>query len=245
MRAVCIIQARMGSTRLPGKVLADIAGQSMLGRVVERVRRSHLIDDVVVATSVLAEDDLLADECRRLEVPVFRGHASDVLDRFHAAAVTSRADVIVRVTADCPLIDAGLIDAVLGAFHAHGVDHAGLLTGVGWAYPRGLDNESFSMAALERARREATATHDRAHVTTFLYGQPGVFCLLALRPATDLGYHRWTVDTADDLTFVRAVYQRLGADGGFDWREVWRQVTHEPRLAELNRQVRHKALVEG
>jgi spore coat polysaccharide biosynthesis protein SpsF len=245
VRAVCIIQARMGSTRLPGKVLADIAGQSMLERVIRRVRGSRLIDDVIVATSALAEDDVLADECRRLEAPIFRGHPADVLDRFHAAAVVARADTIVRVTADCPLIDAGLIDSVLGAYAAHGVDHAGLLTGGGMAYPRGLDNESFPFDALERAWREARAPHHRAHVTTFLYGQPGVFRLLTLRPATDLGHHRWTVDTADDLAFVRAIYERLGDDGAFNWRDVWNLVKRRPELAALNRRVRHKALVEG
>lgn len=217
----------------------------MLARVVERARRSLLVDEVVVATSDRPADAAVAAECARLHAPCFRGSEHDVLDRFHHAAVESRAETIVRITADCPLVDPGLIDLVLTHFTLQGVDHAGILTSGRSAYPRGLDSEAVRRDALECAWNDAHAPHERAHVTPYLYGRPGLFRTLTLRPPANFSMHRWTVDTPDDLSLVRAIYTQLGDDGHFSWRDVLRLMTARPDIAGLNRHVRHKRLVEG
>jgi len=156
MNVVAIIQARMGSTRLPGKVLLDLAGRTMLARVVRRVGRAALIDEVMVATADAPDDDAIVEECRRLRVPCFRGSEHDVLDRFHRAAIAHRADVVVRITADCPLIDPEVTDRVIRAFFDERPDYAS--NTLRRTYPRGLDTEVMTAAALVRASREARAS---------------------------------------------------------------------------------------
>ncbi len=242
IRVVAIIQAHMASTRLPGKVLMDIVGRTMLARTVERTRRAERLDEVVVATTTAPADDAIVAECGRLGVPAFRGSEEDVLDRHCRAARAHCADAVARVTSDCPLIDPGLIDRVVGAFLEKRPDYAG--NSLRPAYPVGLGVGVASMAALEMAWREARERHERVHVMPYLYGHPERFTLLSVEGEEDLSGHRWTVDTAEDLAFVRAVYERLGSDGRFGWRDVLALVEREPRLAELNRHVRQKTLRE-
>ena len=244
MNVVAIIQARIGSSRLYGKALADIGGRSMLARVVRRVRRARLVDRVEVATTTGAADDRIVAECGRLGVACFRGDAEDVLDRYHQAAVAARADAVVRVTADCPLIDPELIDGVVRAFLDWQPDFAA--NTLRRTYPRGLDTEVMTAAALARAWREARKPYERMHVTPYLYGHPEFFRLAAVAGgAVDLSSGRWTVDTPEDLEFVRTVYRRLGVDGAFWWRDVCRLLAREPSLAVVNRGVRQKELIQG
>ncbi|MFH1919933.1 MAG: glycosyltransferase family protein [Planctomycetota bacterium] len=243
MNVVAIIQARMGSTRLPGKVLLDLAGRTMLARVVRRVGRAALIDEVIVATADAPSDDAIVEECRRLRVTCFRGSEHDVLDRFHRAAIAHRADVVVRITADCPLIDPEVTDRVIRAFLDERPDYASNI--LRRTYPRGLDTEVMTAAALVRASREAGEAYQRTHVTPYLYQHPKSFRLLSVAGVEDLSAHRWTVDSPRDLQFARAVYQRMVGDDAFSWHDVCRLVAEEPTLADLNRDVRQKALVEG
>jgi spore coat polysaccharide biosynthesis protein SpsF len=243
MNTVAIVQARMGSTRLPGKVLLDLAGRTMLARVVRRVSRASLVDDVVVATTTLPDDDPIVDECHRLSVSCFRGSPLDVLDRFHRAAVASRADAVVRITADCPLVDPEVIDRVIRAFLDGRPDYAANV--LRRTYPRGLDTEVMTAAALARAWREATEPYQRTHVTPYLYQHPEAFRLLSVTGGQDLSHGRWTVDSEQDLEFVRAVYGRMDGGDAFSWHEVCRLLAEQPSLAELNRHVRQKQLVEG
>ncbi|MFH1265020.1 MAG: glycosyltransferase family protein [Planctomycetota bacterium] len=243
MNVVAIIQARMGSTRLPGKVLLDLAGRTMLARVVRRVGRAALIDEVMVATADAPDDDAIVEECRRLRVPCFRGSEHDVLDRFHRAAIAHRADVVVRITADCPLIDPEVTDRVIRAFVDERPDYASNI--LRRTYPRGLDTEVMTAAALVRASSEAGEAYQRTHVTPYLYQHPKSFRLLSVAGVEDLSAHRWTVDSPRDLQFARAVYQRMAGDDAFSWHDVCRLVAEEPTLADLNRDVRQKALVEG
>ncbi|MHC4400242.1 MAG: cytidylyltransferase domain-containing protein [Planctomycetota bacterium] len=243
MNVVAIVQARMGSTRLPGKVLLDVAGRSMLARVVRRVRRAALIDRVVVATSVTPDDDRIVDECRRLSVACFRGSEDDVLDRFHRAARACRAEAVVRITADCPLIDPEVTDRVLRAFLDHRPDYAS--NTLDRTYPRGLDTEVADSAALARAWRDARQPYERTHVMPYIYRHPDAFRLLAVTGQRNLSQGRWTVDSPDDLRFVRAVYNRMGSNDRFSWRDVVRLVDQEPSLASMNRHVRQKQLAEG
>jgi spore coat polysaccharide biosynthesis protein SpsF len=240
---VAVIQARMGSTRLPGKVLRDIEGQTMLARVVRRTVRAKLLDEVVVATSTSKLDDPIVEACRELEVACFRGNEEDVLDRYYHAAVAHRAEAVVRITSDCPLIDPEVTDRVIRAFFDMEPDYAS--NTLHRTYPRGLDTEVATIAALERAWREAAEPYQRIHVTPYLYQHPEHFILLPVIGQEDLSAGRWCVDTPDDLELVRAIYGRLGPDDTFSWRDVCRLLKEEPLLAELNRGVEQKHLVEG
>jgi len=239
---VAVVQARTGSTRLPGKVLADVAGRSMLARVCERLGRAGTVDGVIVATTTEPADRAVAAECARLGVPCFRGSEWDVLGRYHDAAAAWGAEVVVRVTADCPLIDPEVVDRVVLAFLDARPDYASNTLERTW--PRGLDIEVFTAAALARAHREARLPHEREHVTPYLYGHPQQFRLLAVTGPDRLGHLRWTVDTPDDLRLVREIYARLGSEGVFSWRDAARLCKREPALAELNRHVRQKQLAE-
>jgi spore coat polysaccharide biosynthesis protein SpsF len=243
MRVVAIIQARMGSTRLPGKVLKDLGGTTVLARVVNRTQRATLLDEVVVATSVLPGDDAIVKECDRLGVTWFRGEEADVLDRYHRAAVKFVADVVVRVTADCPLVDPELIDATIRAFLDQKADYA--TNSLVLTYPRGLDVEVLTAGALAYAWRDAREPHQRIHVTPYLYENPHLFKVLSLTAEEDQSRYRWTLDTADDMEMLRAVHSHFGDRDDISWREVLRLMEREPRLAEMNSHVQQKALHEG
>jgi spore coat polysaccharide biosynthesis protein SpsF len=242
MRIVAVIQARMDSTRLPGKVLKDIEGETMLARVVHRSQRVAGLDAVLVATTELPADLAVVSECKRLGVPSYRGSAEDVLDRYYHAALAERAEAVVRITADCPLLDSAVGAQVVAAFSQEKPDYAS--NTVRRTYPRGLDTEIMTAAALACAWREATIAYQRAHVTPYIYQNPWKFQLRSVTAHADHGGHRWTVDTAEDLDFARAVYARLGGANDFGWRDVLDLLEREPELRELNCHIRQKALEE-
>ena len=204
---LAILQARMSSSRLPGKVLRPLLGEPMIARQVERLRRAERLTGIVIATSTGAEDDAVAAEAERLEVGLHRGSLADVLGRFAGAlAANGEPKTFVRLTADCPLADWRLVDACIAAHEAAGAD----LTHNqhGWTYPKGLDVEVVETAALRRADREATSAHDREHVTPYIYDHPEVFRIERVTRDPPLRW-RWTVDTAEDFAFVSAVYAAL------------------------------------
>jgi spore coat polysaccharide biosynthesis protein SpsF len=239
-RTVAIIQARMGSSRLPGKVLKDIEGEPMLVREVTRVRRAGTLDEVVVATTTEGEDDPVAELCRRRGYSFYRGSLFDVLDRYYRAAQQFSARVVVRLTADCPLIDPAAIDQTANAFFAAGVDFAANRLPEGRTVPIGFDTEVCTFAALERAWREARQPYEREHVMPYLYNTPGRFRTLLVKSEPDHGSLRWTVDTAEDLELVRAVYARFPGRDDFTYQEMLDLFTREPDLAQINAGVRHK-----
>lgn len=242
MRTVAIIQARMGSSRLPGKVLMDIAGQPMLARVVERARRARTVDDVMVATTTDPADDPIEAFCRERGYPVYRGSMFDVLDRFYGAAREAGAQVIVRITADCPVIDPAVIDEVVEAFHARGADFACNRLPPPWprTWPIGLDTEVCSFAGLERAWKEATQPYEREHVMPYFYDQEGRFKVVVVDHDPDYGAQRWTVDTAEDLQLLREIFARFDGRDDFTWLDVLHLLEREPQLARINAGVRHK-----
>lgn len=207
---LAILQARMSSSRLPGKVMAEVEGMPMIGRQVERLRRSRRIERLVVATSQEPEDDVLARYCVvSLGLGVWRGELSDVLGRFEGAARHfGPADHVVRLTADCPLCDPGVIDAVADLHLAGGFDYTSN-TPERRTFPHGLDAEIMRAGVLEAAAREAQAAYEREHVTAFIYRRPERFSLGFLSQAEDLSQLRWTVDYPADLAFVREVYRAL------------------------------------
>jgi spore coat polysaccharide biosynthesis protein SpsF len=243
MKIAALIQARIGSTRLPGKVLMDLGGETVLGRVVRRLRRTTLIDEIVVATTCSAADHAIVRECQRLSVRVFRGEENDVLDRYYQAARWTGAEGIVRITSDCPLIDAEVTDDSIRWFLERRPDYAS--NALQRTYPRGLDTEVMTWEALARAWREARLSYQRAHVTPYIYENPDQFDILAVKGEADYSGHRWTLDTPEDLAFMRAVYDRVDNDDSISWRDVLALLELEPELAELNRDVMQKALHEG
>jgi spore coat polysaccharide biosynthesis protein SpsF (cytidylyltransferase family) len=204
------------------------------------VRRARTLDGVIVATSTAAADDAIEKFCLAHGVTLFRGSESNVLDRYHQAATMHRAATVVRITADCPLIDPQVIDRVVEEFSRRECDYAANV--IQRTYPHGLDTEVFKFGALTEAWREALAPAEREHVTPYLrdsgrFTTLNVECEIALAP----GYYRWTVDEASDLEFVRAVYACLGTAQPFDWRTVIELLDAHPEIAEINAGVEHPA----
>jgi spore coat polysaccharide biosynthesis protein SpsF len=243
MKTVAIIQARMGSSRLPRKVLKDLGGATVLDRVLNRLGRSRLIQESLVATTTEPADDAIVEHCERTGWKVFRGSEQDVLDRYYQAAKYLNADVVVRITSDCPVIDPEVTDATIRAFldqHAYYASNIQVRT-----YPRGLDTEVMTVQALERAWRESTKPYQREHVTPYIYENPSEFKLHGIENDTDCSRHRWTVDTPEDLQLLRAIYERFGGRDDFGWRAVLKLVESDPSLAEINGHIAQKVVHEG
>lgn len=248
-RVVCVVQARMGSQRLPGKVLlplppgtAEPEDLTILDWVMRRARAAGTIDEVMVATSIHQSDNALADFCSRVGYRCHRGSLDDVLGRMHGAAVEASADVVVRVTADCPLVDPEVIDEVVRAHLEGGQDFTAnrLPPPARRSYPVGLDVEVASIKALGIACREANSAAHREHVMPFLYENAERFDVTILHIDTDAGAVRWTVDTPQDLEAVRTLVAVSQATPQTSWRsllEVWRQ---HPEIAAINASVEQR-----
>lgn len=239
-RTVAIIQARMGSTRLPGKVLLPLLGEPMLSRVVARVARATRLDEVVVAITSTPSDDVIEKLGRDEGWSVVRGSETDLLDRYVMAARAHRADVVVRITSDCPLIDPAVIDRTISAFAGRPCDYASTAMEPR-TYPRGLDVEVASMPALERAWREDRDPAWREHATPYLYRHPELFRTLRVPAEDDRSEHRWSVDTPEDYELVRRIYDAIGRDD-FTWREALAVVEAHSDWMDLNRHVVQKTV---
>lgn len=205
--ALAIVQARMSSSRLPGKVMRPILGQPMIARQVERLRRAKRLSGMTLATSTDESDDVIAAEAGRLGLACWRGPLDDVLARFVGALVAAgNPKTFVRLTADCPLADWRLIDRCIEAHEAAKADYTH--NSPGWTFPKGLDVEVCETAALLRADLEGRSPYEREHVTPFIYGHPELFRIERVTRDPPLRY-RWTVDTPEDFAFVTAVYEAL------------------------------------
>ena len=230
---VCaIIQARMGSTRLPGKVLKEVCGQPLIGHMIQRVKKARMIDRIILATSVDPVNDPLQKYVSSLGINVFRGSEADVLDRFYQAAKAENADVIVRLTGDCPLIDPVIVDRVIQKYFLEKVDYASNVEPP--TFPDGLDTEVFSFKALEDAWKNAKDKSLREHVTLFLR-QNQKFSKTNFVNETDLSKERWTVDDIDDLQLVTNIFENLGPHGEmFYIDDVIELNKRQPALFEIN-----------
>lgn len=254
----------MTSSRLPGKILADIAGQPMLQRVFIRASRAATVTETVFATTTDPSDDPVAEYCEFSGLPFRRGSLYDVLDRYYQTAKQAKADLVVRITADCPLIDPTLIDDVVRKL-LETVGSAGKFDFVAnrlpppWqrTYPIGLDVEACAFEVLEKAWEEANEPQHREHAMPYFYEgvkltrqsrtletglSPRGFHIALLHHTTDFGDYRWTVDTPEDLEFVRQVYGRFDGRDDFSWKEVLDLVHDEPQLMQINAGVQHKTL---
>jgi spore coat polysaccharide biosynthesis protein SpsF len=238
MNIVAIIQARCGSARLPGKVLMDIVGHSMFSRVVERTRQARTLTEVVLATSTEKRDEPLATLAAGLDVPCFRGSEGDVLSRFVGAAKAFNADLVVRLCADCPLLDGAVIDQVVRAFlKSKGIDY--ISNTLEHTFPRGLDTEVFSPDALLRAHLEARSPYEREHVTPYIYKHPELFSLRNVIHTSDFSAYRLTVDQAADLEMVRKIYQHF-QNRNFTFLDVIHFLSANPDVAQLNQKFKRK-----
>ncbi|MEM9195207.1 MAG: glycosyltransferase family protein [Myxococcota bacterium] len=235
-RVVAFVQARTGSTRLPGKIFADLAGRDMLEHVMRRATAAREVEEVWVATTDRPGDDTVVERCRQAGWPCARGSEHDVLARFYHAAERAAADVVVRLTSDCPLLDPEVIDAVVEALH--GADYA-TNTLPPRTFPRGLDVEAFSFAALERAFREDNDPRTREHVTPYLYRNPDRFALRAVTHSEVLGDLRWTVDTEEDLNLLRRMLEGIAPDD-FSWHSALALYRAHPEWHAINQAIGQK-----
>jgi spore coat polysaccharide biosynthesis protein SpsF len=268
-KTIAIIQARMKSSRLPDKVMLDIAGKPMLQRVVERTARAKLVDQVIVATTSDIDEDPIARFCEQMNIACFRGSLQDVLDRYYQCAIQYSPDIVVRITADCPVIDPVLIDETIGVMTGkllgNGLwkpqgnsevypsptvpwipwDYAATRLPPPWkrTYPIGLDAEAVTFKALKRAWKEAEAQHEREHVLPYLYDAENRFRCIIGSYKTDYGQYRWTVDTIPDLELIRQIYQRLGRED-FTWQDILDLMLNNPELNNLNADIPHKTYLD-
>ena len=207
---IAIVQARMGSSRLPKKSLMDIDGKTALEFMIDRVRKSDLIDDIVIATTINQEDDVITDLCINNQINCYRGSENDVLDRYYQSAKKYEATIVVRLTSDCPLIDPDLIDETINLYIKKKVDYASnAVPPEKKKYPDGSDVEVFSFDALEKSWIETTDLKDREHVTFYMWDKRDNFNTIMLDNEHDWGKYRITVDYIEDLELVREIVKKL------------------------------------
>ena len=258
-RVIAIIQGRMSSSRLPGKILAEIAGQPMLQRVFTRTSRASTVTETIFATTTDPSDDPVAEYCDFSGIPFTRGSLYDVLDRYYQTARQAKADFVVRITADCPVMDPALINEVVNTLLEGAYDFVCNRLPPPWhrTYPIGLDVEACTFNVLERAWLEAREPQHREHAMPYFYEgveltrqsrtletgtSPRGYTIALLHHTTDFGEYRWTVDTPEDLEFIRQVYSRFDGRDEFSWRDVLELVHNEPQLMQINAAVKHKTL---
>lgn len=249
----------MSSSRLPGKILADIGGQPMLRRVYVRTARAKTLDEAIFATTTDVSDDPVAEYCDFSGIPFTRGSLYDVLDRYYQAAKEAQADVVVRITADCPVIDPELIDNVVNTLLEDDYDFVCNRLPPPWTrtYPIGLDVEACTFKVLKKAWKEAREPQHREHAMPYFYEgvelstvnrqlqtgtSPHGYNIALLHHPTDFGDDRWTVDTPEDLEFMRQVYVHFNGRDDFTWKEVLDLVHGHPELGKINAGVQHKTL---
>ncbi len=242
MNITAIIQARMGSTRLPGKVLKKIKNKTILEYQLERVRRAALINETIVATSTNDIDNVIVELCNELGVRVYRGSETDVLSRYYEAAIESGAEVVVRLTSDCPLIDPEVIDQVIKLYLDYtDVDYVS--NAIERTFPRGLDTEVFSMEALQVTFKNAVLPSEREHVTAYMYSHPERFNLLNFSSERDLSKHRWTVDTIEDFELIERILTSLYPHNPhFTFHDVLHLLDENPSWALINGHIEQKKI---
>jgi spore coat polysaccharide biosynthesis protein SpsF len=237
-----IVQARMGSSRLPGKILRTVAGKSLLETEIERLRQikvqGHQVE-VVIATTTSPLDDEVERFCLGKKIEFFRGSASDVLSRYYECASRRGSEIVVRATADCPLIDPEVSGKVIETYLAGGFDYVS--NTVERSYPRGLDTEVFSFVTLEKAHQLAKEAPDREHVTRFIYTHPDKFRMGAVKNPVDLSNHRWTVDTAEDFELIKRLLGDLASKPGFRMRDVLECFSRHPDWISINSHIEQKS----
>lgn len=240
---ICIIQARLGSTRLPGKILMKMGEMPVLWHVIQRVKKSKSVNKIIIATTLEEKDDPIVDFCNQYAIPFFRGSEDDVLDRYYQAAEKFKSKIIVRVTSDCPLVDAQVIDELINLFQKKHCDY--VCNNMPPNYPHGLDAEVFSFSALEKAWKEAKNQFEREHVTPYIRLNPNKFKIKNLSNKKDLSKIRWTLDFKEDLEALREIYKLLGGKAlthDFTWLDVLKIYNEHPYIRKINKNVNWKEI---
>ena len=244
MKVVAIIQARMGSTRLSGKVMKIIKGKTVLEHVIERVKQAKLIDEIIIATTVDSRDETIYNEALRCGVKAYRGSEDDVLSRYYYSAKENGADVIIRITSDCPLIDPLIVDKIVGFYQKNNYE---IVTNAGSdlsqrTYPRGLDTEVFSFVLLEEAFNKADKTYQREHVTPYIYENS--ISKFYYKSDVDYSKFRWTLDTKEDFELIEAIYNRLYlGKHDFYLNDIISVFEKEPELFNINAHIEQKKIL--
>ncbi|HEV8052354.1 MAG TPA: glycosyltransferase family protein [Parachlamydiaceae bacterium] len=242
-RVVIILQARMGSTRLPGKPLKKVLNRPLLSFQVERLRRAQLVDEIIIATTTEPQDDLIVQFCKDEKIAYYRGSALDVLDRYRQAAKNAHADIVVRVTGDCPLIDPEEVDKVIKFYLDHLPEYDYVSNSLERTYPRGLDTEIFSMAMLEEASKEAKLPSEREHVTLYFYTHPESYSLKNVAHSKDLSNYRWTVDTTEDFELITKILETLyPSNPDFKMDDILHLLDKHPEWNLINAHIKQKKL---
>jgi spore coat polysaccharide biosynthesis protein SpsF len=244
---VAIVQARFGSTRLPGKILKEIYHKPMLGHVVNRLSHSKLIEKIIVATTNLTEDDQVQEFCEANNFSFYRGSSEDVLSRYFETAKTFGAKIIIRITSDCPVIDYSIVDRMLEEFiSANRLSKLDYLSNtLTRTFPRGLDTEIFSFNTLTKAHQEATRKYEREHVTPYIYNNLDLFAIKNFSNEKDYSFHRWTVDTQEDFNLVERIYKSLYEKNKlFLFEDILKLFEEEPDLIRINQDIQQKKLGE-
>jgi spore coat polysaccharide biosynthesis protein SpsF len=238
-----VIQARMGSTRLPGKVMKKLEGKSVLAHVIERVKQSNLIDEIIIATTVLDRDNIIVEEAKNCDVKFYRGSEENVLSRYYHSAKENNLDTVVRITSDCPLIDPFVIDEIIKTYKGETYK---LVTNAGpnlenRTYPRGLDVEVFSFSVLEEAFEKAKKEYQLEHVTPYIYENNND--IYYYRNKIDYSNYRWTLDEEDDLKLIEIIYNQLyNGEHNFYLKDIVELMIKNPELVEINSNVEQKKI---
>ena len=233
----------MTSTRLPGKIMKEVMGKPLLEYQVERMKRVKSADEIVIATTWGDADRVIVDYCDRLPIRCFRGSEQDVLSRYYEAAKASLADVVVRLTSDCPLIDPSIVERVLEYYFDHSVEYDYVSNCLIRTYPRGMDTEVFPMRVLEEGFREAADPQDREHVTAFFYRHDRRYRVSNVAYSRDCSRHRWTVDTEEDFLLIKQILEILyPKKPDFSMEDVLDLIERDPRLFSINAHVEQKEL---
>ncbi|NJD03359.1 MAG: acylneuraminate cytidylyltransferase [Ruminiclostridium sp.] len=240
MKTGIIMQARMGSTRLPGKVLTDLMGKPVLLHTIDRLKQCKKVGKIIVATTISPRDDIIFDKSNEFGVKVFRGSEENVLERYYQAALANDLDTIVRITSDCPLIDPHIIDLAVDEFEKGGSD---LVSNAGAelsnrTFPRGLDCEVFSLRALEQAYYKASEQYQREHVTPYIYENMKVFFFKNNKNHSN---YRWTLDTVEDLELISEIYKNLyKGKHDFYFKDILELMINKPELQNINAHIEQK-----
>lgn len=247
MKVVCLVQARVGSTRLPGKVLKEICGKNILHHEIDRLKKCKEIDEIVIATTDKEDDDKIVNEAKKLSVKYFRGSENDVLSRFYYAAKENNADIVVRVTSDCPCIDFEILDKMLLYFKEKykekQVDY--LSNTIKRTYPRGYDIEIFTFSALEKSYINAKKEYEREHVTPYIYDKTNNFLKLSFENTEDYSKYRVTLDTIEDYTVIKNIFENLYYKNPyFKLNDVVQYLNNNLHIVDINKHIEQKKLGE-
>ncbi len=243
LKTTAIIQARIGSTRLPKKIFLPLSGKPILWHVYQRVKRSKMINDVIIATTDLPEDDLVENFCIENKINFFRGSSDNVLSRYYFAAKQFQSEIIVRITSDCPMIDSNIIDEIIKLFLVENADYASNV--LERTFPRGYDTEVFSFNALEKTFFEAKQNFEREHVTPFIYNHPEIFKLVSYKTDKHYSSLRLTIDTQEDYNLIKIIFDSLfGVNNFFGLNDVINFLKTKPELLKINQHIEQKKLGE-